>query len=199
VRKLANRIVVLCASTGGPKAISFILKKLLLKNSSMIIIQHLTPNFSDIFVENLQEVSSLPIKKIEDGDVFEDGKVYVVPSTKHLVVEGVNFGISKLLDRDKVDSFYLPSMDVTLSSLVGKFKDGIMVVVLTGMGNDTVKGIKKLKTYNKDAVYVVAQGKESSVIFGMNKRVIELGLADKVLELQDIPDEIMRWDKGICL
>jgi two-component system chemotaxis response regulator CheB len=125
--------------------------------------------------------------------------VYVVPSTKHLVVEGVNFGISKLLDRDKVDSFYLPSMDVTLSSLVGKFKDGIMVVVLTGMGNDTVKGIKKLKTYNKDAVYVVAQGKESSVIFGMNKRVIELGLADKVLELQDIPDEIMRWDKGICL
>ena len=192
-KKKADKLIVLCASTGGPKAISIILEQITFLDSAMLIIQHLTPNFSDLFVQNLQDISLLEVKKVKDGNAFERNIIYVVPASGHLIFD--NTSAPKILSINEVNSFYLPNMDVTLSSISNHFRKGIMIVVLSGMGNDAVNGIIKLKKERKNDVYVLVQGRKSSVIFGMNKRVIELNLADKILEVDEIPQEIKHWDK----
>jgi len=68
----------------------------------MLIIQHLTPNFSDLFVQNLQDISLLEVKKVKDGNAFERNIIYVVPASGHLIFD--NTSAPKILSINEVNS-----------------------------------------------------------------------------------------------
>jgi two-component system chemotaxis response regulator CheB len=97
-------------------------------------------------------------------------------------------GRIKLEDTPPVGG-HKPSANVLLSSVAEVYPQSAIGIILTGMGDDGAIGIKAIKDAGG---FTIAQDEESCAIFGMPKVAIEMGVVDKVISLDDIPDEIIR-------
>jgi two-component system chemotaxis response regulator CheB len=111
------------------------------------------------------------------------GAVIIAPGGYHMLVErrGAEL-VCKLADTPPVRSVK-PAADVLFTSVAEVVGGNVLVLVLTGMGKDGLDGAKLLRS---KGAYVVAESKETSVIFGMPGAVIGAGLADEVLPLYSI-------------
>lgn len=185
-----RKLVVICASTGGPKVLQQVVSKLPEKLAApVIIIQHMPEFFTGTLAERLNAVSSLPVKEAETDDLLKPGKVYLAKGGKHLqVVHKMNDYYLELND-GPARSGLKPCADVTFESLQELLYDDITCVVLTGMGSDGTRGIGALcETKN---LYVIAQNEETCTVYGMPRVVHESGLTDKVLPIDQIADAII--------
>ena len=72
--------------------------------------------------------------------------------------------------------------------LVVKYGSDVVSVILTGMGCDGAAGMKKIKAAGGR---VIAESEETTVVYGMPKAVVEAGIADEVLPVEQIADAIM--------
>lgn len=89
---------------------------------------------------------------------------------------------------DKEEFIYRPSVDALMLSVADCFPGRSLGVILTGMGNDGAKGCKKIK---ENGGRIFAQNEESCVVYGMPRAVIEAGIADKVVSLEEMAGEII--------
>ena len=183
-------LVAIGASTGGPTAIQTILTQLP-KNFpiGVIISQHMPRGFTNQFAERLNSIVEIRVREAEHGELIEEGKVLICPGGHHMILERlkdkVKVNIKNHSDSDK----YIPSVDVMMKSAAETYERKVMGIVLTGMGNDGRDGMLEIK--NKGG-YTVAESEESSVVFSMPQAVISAGAADKVLPLEEIPNEIIK-------
>ncbi len=72
-------------------------------------------------------------------------------------------------------------------------------VIMTGMGNDGKIGMKLMKRAGAETI---AQDRNSCVVYGMPKEVIEAGIVDVVAPLESISREIcktLRISKGVLV
>ena len=139
--------------------------------------------YIDSLSERINKFSAINVKKAEQGDAILPGNVYLAPSDSHMEV---SFGFSKMnvnLIKGSPVNFVVPSVDVTLQSIARYFGHSSISLILTGMGNDGREGSREIKQYGGK---VFALNKEDSVVYGMNRSVIEAGLVDKVLDLDSI-------------
>ena len=186
--KQSDRIVAIASSTGGPDALSVVLSRLPERfPCSVVIAQHISDGFAAGMVEWLRGLSNLDIKVAAEGDYLTAGMVYVSPSEKHMEVN--NSRRISLIDRHPKD-IYRPSCDVLLSSVATVYGRKSIGVILTGMGSDGAMGIRKIKEAEG---LTVAQDEKTSVVFGMNKVAIDSGCVDKILPLDAIADEVVRF------
>jgi len=186
----ANTITVIGASTGGPPIINYILSKIDPSiPSAILVVQHMPPLFTKAFAERLNEVSPLKVKEAEDGDILLNGHVYVAPGGKHMVIQpkGSRF-IVRIVDGPRVHGVK-PAVDVTLMSIAKCAGPRSIAVILTGMGTDGAQGCLLLK---KQGGFIIAQDSRTSVVYGMPKAVVDLGIADLILPYQVIPRELER-------
>ena len=82
-----------------------------------------------------------------------------------------------------------PSVDVLFRSVAELFGQNALAVIMTGMGQDGLRGCELIKQANGQ---VIVQDEASSVIWGMPGFVAKAGLADSVLPVTQIADEIVR-------
>ncbi|OPX30465.1 MAG: hypothetical protein B1H08_01630 [Candidatus Omnitrophica bacterium 4484_171] len=189
-----KKLVVIAASTGGPKAIIEIMQKIPSNiEASFLIVQHMPRGFTRTFAERISWYSSIKTKEAEDGDMILKGAGYVAPGGFHMVAEGITDDAGRRfrirLDETPLVNYVRPSADVTMNSAADLFGNNIVAVILTGMGKDGLEGARSIK--NKGG-FVIAQDKASSVVYGMPRAVADAGLTDRVLSLYDIPKEIIR-------
>lgn len=183
-----EKVIAIASSTGGPKTLSILLAELP-KNLpySVVIAQHMTDGFIHGLVEWLNNVSGLTVKEGVDLEVLTPGTVYLSPTEKHMIVDKrQSLGFIERKEKD----IYSPSCNILLSSVANVFGADAMGIILTGMGDDGVSGIKEIK--NSGGVSI-AQDEASCVVFGMPKVAIESGCIDKVLSISEINDEIERF------
>ncbi|MDP2168720.1 MAG: chemotaxis-specific protein-glutamate methyltransferase CheB [Thermodesulfovibrionales bacterium] len=184
---LAGRVVAIASSTGGPDALSVILSMLPEKYPCpLLIAQHISEGFAKGMVEWLGPLTKMKVKVAEEGEMLVAGTAYVSPSERHMVVRGskrISF-----IDRRPAD-IYRPSCDILLSSVADAFGNKSVGIILTGMGNDGVMGIKRIK---EAGGLTIAQDEKTSVIFGMPKVAIESGFVDKVLSIENICRELAK-------
>ncbi|MDR1132627.1 MAG: chemotaxis response regulator protein-glutamate methylesterase [Synergistaceae bacterium] len=183
-------VLVVAASTGGPMALQEIIPNLSGDFPlPVMIVQHMPPGFTTSFAHRLNERSKLAVTEGCDGMPVRKGTVVVAPGGYHLTVEKKGAEMfCKLTESPPVRSVR-PSADVLFSSVSETVGGGVLALVLTGMGKDGLDGAKLLK--DKGA-YVIAESKETSVIFGMPGAVIGAGLADEVLPLYAIAEGLER-------
>ncbi len=184
------RIVAIASSTGGPKALAVLLADLPAGFPvPMVVAQHISDGFVAGMVDWLSTLCKLKIKVAEDGDPVLPGTVYVSPSSRHMkIMKGERV---KLVDR-KPEDIYRPSCDMLLSSVADAYGARSIGVILTGMGDDGVEGMGRIK---QAGGLTIAQDEKSSAIFGMPRVAIEKGYADKVLPLERICSTIMNHVK----
>lgn len=93
------------------------------------------------------------------------------------------------LDQSPPQNSCRPSVDALFSSAGEVYGGAAIAVVLTGMGQDGLRGVEILKAQGAS---ILAQDEASSVVWGMPGAVVNAGLADCVLPLNQIVPEIVR-------
>jgi len=151
--------------------------------------------FTGAYAERLNSKCNLPVREATDGDILRPGQVLIAPGGKHATLirrpEGVAVLLSPISDYPR--HFYVPSVDLMLSSLAEAAGGAVLGVILTGMGNDGLKGMQQLKS--KGGITIV-QDESTSTIFGMPRACIEGGVADEILPLGQIGPAIGQLSGG---
>jgi two-component system chemotaxis response regulator CheB len=183
--KTGKKVLIIGASTGGPHALSEIIPKLHRTFPlAVLVVQHLPVGFTKSFSERLSWLGSIAIKEAEDNDLIIPGQAFIAPSGYHTVVKR---GRIKLKERPK-ENHVRSSIDVAMCSTAEAYSDKVIGVLLSGMGKDGAKGMKAIKDSGGKTI---VQDELTSVIFGMPKAAIDMGVADKVVPLPEIVDEII--------
>lgn len=171
----------IAASTGGPPALSRLLKEFPANFPlPVLLVQHIPAGFSAGLAEWLNGETPLRVKNAREGEVPVAGTVYLATDDRHLAVTKDG----RLHLDDSPARFSLrPSADVTFKSMAEAWPGSTLALILTGMGRDGTEGMLHLK---QAGGYNVAQDETTSVIFGMPKSAIERGVIDKVLPLGEI-------------
>jgi chemotaxis response regulator CheB len=179
-----NRLLIIGSSTGGPKMLTYLISQFPANFCPVLVVQHMpSGNYIDSLAERINKFSAINVKKAEHGDSILPGNVYIAPSDCHMKV---NFGLGILnvnLVQGPPVNFVVPSVDVTLQSIAKLYGHQSISLILTGMGHDGREGSRSIKQYGGK---VFALNKEDSVVYGMNRSVIEAGLVDKILDLDGI-------------
>lgn len=183
-------IVAIGTSTGGPGALQQIIPHLPKDFPVPVVIaQHMPPNFTRPFSERLNQLSKITVKEAEEGDAVNPGLALVAPGRGHMRLKRIR-GIETIVNisESKDEFIYRPSVDALASSVAEYYPGRALGVILTGMGNDGLKGFTAIK---KTGGKIYAQDEKTCVVYGMPKSVVEAGLADKVLPLDEIAGEII--------
>jgi len=183
-------VVSIGTSTGGPKALQEILP-LLPKDfpCPIVIAQHMPPNFTGPFAERLDQLSQITVREAREGDVLKPGLAFIAPGSGHMRVSrprGLETVVT--ISDAKEDFIYRPSVDALMASVAEFFPGRALGVILTGMGNDGAKGMQAMK---KTGSRIFAQDEDSCVVYGMPKAVVDAGIADKVLSIEEMAGEIV--------
>lgn len=174
-------LVVIAASTGGPATLMKFVPLFPREfPGAVIIVQHMPGSFTSQFSQQLSETCAVRAKEAEAGEIIAPGTVYVCPGSHHMRVSPT--GRITLDDGPRILG-YRPCADVTLESAAAYTGAMCIGVVLTGMGNDGVRGAQAVKDVGG---FVIAQDEATSVIFGMNGEAIRAGAVDQVLPIDDI-------------
>lgn len=170
-----NGLVVIGASTGGPRAISDLLDELPLDFATpCIIVQHLPATFTAPFAAQLGRHARMPVKEAVSGDRLEDGRTLVTPGSCHLLLRpGGRIELQPATDRD----VYRPSIDLTMNSAAESYGAAAVGVLLTGMGHDGAEGMKRIHDAGGET-YV--QDPASCVVASMPVCALERAAADHV-------------------
>lgn len=180
-------VVAIAASTGGPAALAKIFSSLPEDlDASIVVAQHIAEGFTPTLVQWLASVTSLAVREGEAGCALTPGMAVIAPSGRHMRVD--SSGKIQVLDLPPVRGCK-PSCDILLTSVAETFGDRTIGLVLTGVGGDGTEGLKAIQSRGG---VTIGQDEPSSAIFGMPKSAIEAGAVDRVLPLDDIPNEIVR-------
>ncbi len=182
-------IVSIGTSTGGPKALQEIIPKLPKGFPvAVVVAQHMPPNFTKAFAERLDQLSQISVKEAEEGESLKPGIVYIAPGRGHMRIKRKGIETYVNISEDKEEFIYRPSVDILMSSVAECFPGRTLGVILTGMGTDGAQGCRKIK---ETGGRVFAQSEDTCVVYGMPKAVVEAGLADKVVPLEEMAGEII--------
>lgn len=188
-------IVAIGTSTGGPKA----LHELLLKipkdlEATYLIVQHMPAGFTKSLAERIDASAEITVKEAEDGERLRKGTAYIAPGGYHMIVENNSRPTIKLTTLPPVKG-HRPSVNVMLDSLYTmNAKQKIVGVIMTGMGSDGRDGFVALK--EKENIPIIAQDEASCVVYGMPRAVVEAGITNKIVPLNQIANEITRYVRG---
>lgn len=183
-------IVVIGASTGGPKAIVNILSHLPRDiSTAILVVQHMSPEFVPSFVDRLQWGCSLNISTARKGQVISPGQALVAPGGYQTMIVP-NGDTRKIRLSRKVSPYTsIPSIDHAMESAAKSYGKSVLGVLLTGLGSDGAKGLKAIKDAGGSTI---AEDQSTCVVFGMPKAAIELGCVDEIVPLPQIAQTILK-------
>lgn len=177
------RIVVIGSSTGGPAALQKVLTALPASFPlPILLVQHMPSTFTKVFAERLNQQAKIRVREAVDGDRLEPGLALLCPGGMQMMIDPRQSDRVKILPGDDRLT-YKPSVDVTYASVAKVFGAKVMALMLTGMGSDGCDGARLLK---QSGGTLWAQSKNSCTIYGMPQAVVNAGLTDAVLDLDDM-------------
>lgn len=184
----ANRLIAIGASTGGPEAIRQVLQGLPAEVPPIVIVQHMPPVFTRSFAERLDKLCTVRVKEAEDKEILEPGHAYIAPGDYHLQVDHSGSQYRARVVQSEPVNRHRPSVDALFDSVVEASGAATVAVLLTGMGADGARGMRKLRDAG---ARTIAQDEETCVVFGMPREAIQLGGAEFVLPLPQIAHKVV--------
>lgn len=187
IRKASNvipKILAVGSSTGGPQALMKFFKGFDKQPKVPVVItQHMPAQFTTILANHLGQNTGWPSAEAKEGMELLAGNIYVAPGGKHLEIIASHGKYVCHLSDTAPENFCKPAVDPMLRSLEALFKDKVLVVILTGMGHDGLKGSRDLARLGAN---IMAQDEASSVVWGMPGAVATAGLCTDILSIEDI-------------
>ena len=182
----SGKVIAIAASTGGPNAISTILSLLPQHFPSPILIaQHIDADFVSDMQMWLNGITPLQVKIARADEKISGGIVYLAPGGYHLSLS--SHGLIALTQK-KQGEFYVPSCNLLLSSAADNYGHNAVGIILSGMSDDGVQGIKAIK---RQGGATISQDEKTSVVFGMPKIAIESGCIDYIMPVEKIGEALI--------
>lgn len=191
IYKTTDKVIAIGASTGGTEALRFVLKNIPANCPGILITQHMPPGFTKSFADQVNLICEVTVKEATDGERVMRGHVYIAQGGKHMELyrSGAMYFI-KVRDGELVNR-HKPSVEVLFNSVARHAGQNALGIIMTGMGRDGAEGLLNMK---KAGARTVAQDEKTSIVFGMPKEAINIGAADQILSLQDIPQRIKNYN-----
>ncbi len=182
---VSPEVIAVACSTGGPRALMEVfggLSNKFLSENIIVVTQHIKNDFISLLVDNLNSLDKINCKIAEEGEQLIPGTIYLAGGNCHLELQKKGSKIFAHLNDGPPENFCRPSADPMFRSIA---KAGINAIglVLTGIGNDGQKGATEM--YEKGNV-VIAQDKDTSVVWGMPGAVAKAGICSAILPLHKI-------------
>lgn len=177
-------------STGGPQALSRLVKALPVDLAvPILVVQHMPPVFTRLLAQRLSAQNGHRVREAVNAEELRPGEILIAPGDHHLLAVRDRNTIRTSLNQEPPENSCRPAVDPLFRSMADCYGNRCLGVVLTGMGKDGAGGAKALQ--DKGArVYV--QDQESSVVWGMPGHIVECGLADRILPIEQIAHELIR-------
>lgn len=182
-------VIAIGSSTGGPQALFEMLGSLAGVTQPILITQHMPATFTTILAEHIQRHCRVVCAEAKDGEAIVGGRVYVAPGDFHMTVATQSGKAVIALNKNPPENFCRPAVDPMLRSIVAHYGRAVLAVILTGMGQDGLRGCETVLAAGGS---VLAQDEATSVVWGMPGAVATAGLCSQVLPVKDIGPAIRR-------
>ena len=181
--------VCIGVSTGGPMALMQIFGQISTPLSVPIfIVQHMPPSFTALLAARLSATGVMTVKEAEEGEIAVPGTSYIAPGGFHMTLEKSGTKTIIHLNTEAPENSCRPAVDVLFRAAAAVYGGGVLAVMLTGMGYDGLKGCQVIAAKGGQ---IIAQDEASSVVWGMPGAVVQAGLANAVLPIEKMADEIV--------
>jgi two-component system, chemotaxis family, protein-glutamate methylesterase/glutaminase len=185
IRSKTARAVVVATSTGGPRALGALLPRLPGElGLGTLIVQHMPPGFTESLASRLDQRCQLRVREAAGGERLDPGTALLAPGGKHLRLSGD--AITALSEEPAVGGLR-PRADLLIEDAARIYRERLLLVVLTGMGNDGLRGATAVRRHGGR---ILVEAEESCTIYGMPRAIVDGGLADEVLSLDRLPGAI---------
>jgi len=185
----APRILAIASSTGGPNALADVLSALP-KNFALpiLITQHMPAVFTLLLAQRLERDSGRSCVEAKDGDLIKPNCTYIAPGDYHMIVQTNEGQPYVRLTQSEPENYCRPSADPMLRSIAAIYGASTLTVILTGMGEDGMRGCKDVRLRGGR---ILVQDEATSVVWGMPGAVVNAGLAAAILPLPAIGPAII--------
>jgi two-component system, chemotaxis family, protein-glutamate methylesterase/glutaminase len=180
-----TRLVVIATSTGGPRALAALVPKLPAPlGLGTMIVQHMPAGFTGSLAARLNASSALNVVEATGGETINPRTALLAPGGRHLRLAGD--GRTTLTDDAAVGGLR-PRADLLIQDAARTYRERLLLVVLTGMGNDGLAGAREV---HRNGGRILVESEDSCTVYGMPRAIVDGGLADDVLDLSRLPEAI---------
>ena len=181
--------VCIGVSTGGPMALMQVFGQISTPLSVPIfVVQHMPPSFTTLLAARLSAAGVMTVKEAEEGEIAVPGTSYIAPGGFHMTLTKSGTKTIIHLNTEAPENSCRPAVDVLFRAAAEVYGGGVLAVMLTGMGYDGLKGCQVIVAKGGQ---IIAQDEASSVVWGMPGAVVQAGLANAVLPIEKMADEIV--------
>jgi len=188
IRRTAEMVIAIGASTGGTEALKRILTKFPPEVPGVLVVQHMPPKFTKAFAERLNQLCRIEVKEAENEDAVRPGRALIAPGNYHMLLRRSRAGYYVSVKDGPLVSRQRPSADVLFKSTSKCAGSNAVGVILTGMGSDGAQGLLEMR---QTGARTIGQDKASCVVYGMPKEAVRMGAVEKVVPLDRISREIV--------
>jgi len=183
-------LLVVGASTGGPQALTLLLRSLPGTFPVPIaIVLHMPEGYTEAFARRVDGESDLEVMEAREGLALKPGRAIVARAGLHLVLEADGDGwVSRLVSSPKTTP-HRPAVDVLFRSAAAVAGGGALGVVLTGMGDDGLAGARAIREVGGR---VLTEAESSCVVYGMPRAVFDAGQSSGVAAIESMPGLILQ-------
>jgi two-component system chemotaxis response regulator CheB len=182
-------VLAIAASTGGPEALMDLIPRFAADFPvPILIVQHMPPAFTKTLAQRLASKSRIPVIEGSADQTVLPGAAWIAPGDFHMEVERQGGAVRLRVHQDAPENSCRPAADVLFRSAARIYGRHVLAVVMTGMGRDGLVGCEHVRAAGGQ---VIVQDKDSSVVWGMPGFVVNGGMADRVLPLEDFGPEIL--------
>ena len=182
--KSSERVIAIGASTGGTEAIATVVEGFGPDIPGIVMVQHMPAGFTEMYAKRLNEKYRINVREAKNGDRVEPGLALLAPGgDAHMRLIRVGDGYQvEIKNGDKVNG-HCPSVDVLFESVAKAASDKAVGIILTGMGGDGAKGLKKMRDAGAPTI---GQDESTCVVYGMPKVAYDIGAVRFQEKLQNI-------------
>jgi two-component system chemotaxis response regulator CheB len=179
--------VLIACSTGGPQALTQLVPKLPADlGRGVLIVQHMPAGFTASLADRLNRASALEVREAAGGELLQSGTALLAPGGSHLRL--ALDGRVQLSDEEPVGGLR-PRADITISDAVARWRERLLLVVLTGMGKDGLAGAREVQ---QAGGRILVEAESTCTVYGMPRAIAEADLADVELPLDELAEAIVR-------
>src|SRR5688500_14610065 len=182
-------LVAIGTSTGGPPALQYLFESLPELPVPFVIAQHMPPNFTRLFAERVNKLTTFEVKEAEEGEELLRGTVYIAPGGQQMEVRRDGLILCAKIFEASPNELHSPSVDRLFESASEACGERLVALVLTGMGDDGARAVRKV---HERGGHTIAESADTAIIFGMPGEAIKTGCVNEVLPLGEIPGAIVR-------
>ena len=180
-----DKLVLIATSTGGPRALAALVPKLPAPlGMGTLIVQHMPAGFTGSLAARLDTSSALNVREAVGGEKLDARTALLAPGGRHLRLS--HDGRTTLTDEPAVGGLR-PRADLLIEDAARAYGERMLLVVLTGMGNDGLRGAREV---HRHGGRILVESEDSCTVFGMPRAIVDAGLADDVLDLGRLAEAI---------